>query len=91
MDEMGQAVVGAGAAFAGGIALGLSIGRQAIELGHEAAIEHVDGRFRIVCSCGWSTAKNWSRRHAFQAVTQHVIGVVAEARRGAVPNVGPAE
>ena len=91
MDETGQAVVRAGAAFAGGIALGLSIGRQAIELGHEAAIEHVGGRFLIVCSCGWSTAKNWTRRHAFQAVTEHVVGVVVEARRGAIPNVGGIE
>ena len=91
MDEMSQGLVRAGAAFVGGLGLGLSVGRQAIELGHEASVEHLDGRFRIVCSCGWSTSKNWTRRHAFQAVTEHVVSVVVEARRGGIPNVGGIE
>jgi len=61
-----------------GFTLGAAAGRRAAELGHEASIEHDGPRFRVVCSCGWHTNLNWTRKHVFLAVTEHVRDVIAQ-------------
>ena len=52
-----------------------------IVFGHDVEVSHAGGRFQLECSCGWVTPRNWTRRRAFQAVTEHVIEVVAAANR----------
>lgn len=49
-----------------------AITRAALDAGHEPRVERVGARFKLVCSCGWSTASSSSRKTAFQAVAQHV-------------------
>lgn len=49
-----------------------AVTRAALDAGHEPSIERSGKRFRIVCSCGWKTQTNWSRKYSFLAVSQHV-------------------
>ena len=81
MDEVQQGLVTVGVAAAAAVGTGLSIGHRAAALGHDVEVSHAGGRFQLECSCGWSTPRNWTRRRAFQAVTEHVIEVVAAANR----------
>jgi len=56
-----------------------AITAAAIEAGHEPRVERVGARFKLVCSCGWSTASSSTRKGAFQAVAQHVWEVGHQA------------
>ena len=56
-----------------------AVTRAALELGHEPRVDHVGRRFKLACSCGWSTPANWSRKRAFDAVAQHVWEVGRQA------------
>lgn len=49
-----------------------AITRAALDAGHEPKVERSGKRFKLVCSCGWSTPSSMSRKVAFQAVAQHV-------------------
>jgi hypothetical protein len=49
-----------------------AVTKAALELGHEPRVTRVGSRFKLECSCGWSTPSNWSRKRAFDAVAQHV-------------------
>jgi hypothetical protein len=56
-----------------GLRGGASIFKAALDSGHIPDIEHKGKRFRIVCACGWSSNLNWTRRHTYQAIEDHVI------------------
>lgn len=64
-----------GAAFAGGI----SIGAKAAALGHTGETQRVGKRFKVICSCGWSTDSRWTRKRQFQAITAHCLDVVRQS------------
>jgi hypothetical protein len=64
------------------------MGERAKALGHIPDVIEDGKRFVLVCSCGYRTHANWTRRHTFEAITQHVIDVVntsEEDRRVAPP------
>jgi hypothetical protein len=88
VDEVRETVVAAGAMLAAGVAAGASAGARAARLGHATSIVHERRRFRIVCTCGWSTDQAWKRKHAFRAVADHVFGVIAADLRGGLEDVG---
>lgn len=46
--------------------------QAALDNGHEPAVERTGARFRLVCSCGWKTAPNATRKNAFADVSAHV-------------------
>lgn len=54
--------------------------RAAIDAGHEPEVERVGNRFKLVCSCGFSTPVRATRKRAFEAIADHVYA----AGRGAV-------
>lgn len=49
-----------------------AVTKAALDLGHEPEVKHVGSRFKLVCSCGWSTPSSMTRKAAFQAVADHV-------------------
>lgn len=62
-----------------------ALGIRARELGHDLQVVHEGKRFKLRCSCGFSTTLGMRRKTAFEAGTQHLLEVVhhgqAEARR----------
>lgn len=46
--------------------------QAALDNGHEPSVDRTGARFRLVCSCGWKTAPNVTRKNAFAAVSAHV-------------------
>lgn len=58
-----------------------SLGARAADLGHAVAVQSTDGRFRLVCSCGWKTPITARRKTAFRLVDEHVFEVVFAGRR----------
>ena len=56
-----------------------ALGVRAREIGHDLQIEHDVKRFRIACSCGWTTALGWKRKTAFQAATDHLLTALHQA------------
>lgn len=65
----------------------LTVALAAQEAGHEPTIEHVGKRFRIACTCGWSTPLNWTRKRAFEAALEHTI-LAGRTALGEVPKAG---
>jgi len=61
--------------------------QAAIDAGHDPVVERLGNRFRLVCSCGWKTAINATRKNAFLAVGEHVweVGHAELRRRGDTP------
>ena len=49
-----------------------SLGKAGQEIGHTLGVEHVGKRFKITCTCGFSTPTNVRMRTAFIAGTEHV-------------------
>lgn len=49
-----------------------AVSRAALDAGHEPSVQRVGSRFKLVCTCGWSTSSSSSRKAAFQAVADHV-------------------
>lgn len=50
---------------------GLSIGHRAAKNGHIVEVSRDRSRFRLVCTCGWSTPISAKRKTAFQMATDH--------------------
>lgn len=67
-----------------------AITRAAIEAGHEPSVKRVKNRFILVCTCGWSTPQNMTRKNAYLAVARHVQDV-GLAHMGEDPGVSLAE
>jgi hypothetical protein len=49
-----------------------AIVQAALDAGHEPSVQHSGKRFRLRCSCGWSSPSNWTRKRTFEAVQEHV-------------------
>lgn len=77
MDDA-AALALAGVAGAAGAAT--SVGYRAAMAGHAVQVEHSGRRFRVVCSCGWKTPVNWSRKLVMQATLDHVQEAVSDRR-----------
>lgn len=54
----------------------LSVGQRAARLGHQLGVVRGGQRFRVACSCGWSTDARWTRKRTMEAAAQHAIDVV---------------
>ena len=46
--------------------------QAALDAGHEPKVVRVGSRFKLVCTCGWSTPSSSKRAQAFAAVADHV-------------------
>lgn len=65
------------------------ITQAALDAGHEPVVERTGKRFRLVCSCGWKTPINWTRKQVFQAVADHVWQAGHEyLEKGRLENAG---
>ena len=60
-----------------------SLGEAAQLLGHSVEVESAGKRFRLVCSCGYATQTNWTRKLAFERLKEHLAAVVAAPAWGA--------
>jgi hypothetical protein len=47
----------------------------ALDAGHDPQVAHEGRRFRLVCSCGFRTPLQMSRKVAFAAISDHVYEV----------------
>jgi len=65
-----------------------AITKAAIDAGHEPSVRHIGKRFVLVCTCGWSTPQNMTRKNAYLAVARHVQDV-GLAHLGDDPGVSP--
>lgn len=77
MDDV-AALALAGVAGASGAAA--SVGYRAAMEGHAVQVQHSGRRFRVVCSCGWKTPVNWTRKLVMQATLEHVQEAVSDRR-----------
>lgn len=70
----------------------LQIVHAAAQAGHVLDVEHASKRFALVCSCGFRTPLGWTRKHAFDAGTDHVIraGRTALGETPLLGQIGPA-
>lgn len=66
-----------------------AITAAALEAGHEPRVEHTGKRFRLACSCGFSTPTNATRKKAFDLISSHVatVGLEELRRRGERPQL----
>ena len=67
-----------------------AITRAALAAGHEPSVKRLGKRFILVCTCGWSTPQNMTRKNAYLAVARHVQDV-GLAHMGDDPRVSLAE
>lgn len=60
----------------GSVAVSQSIGWRAAQLGHVETTQATGSRFRIVCTCGWRTNKQWTRRRTVLEAARHTFEVL---------------
>lgn len=65
----------------------VTIALAAQEAGHEPTVEHVGKRFRLTCPCGFATPLGWTRKHAFQAMSDHMV-LAGRTALGETPKAG---
>ena len=59
----------------------VAIGYRAAEAGHQLSVEREAKRFRVVCSCGFQTRLNSTRKAAFGMAYDHAVA----AAQGEIP------
>lgn len=67
--------------------------QAAVDAGHDPDVVHEGKRFRLVCSCGFRTPINMTRKTAFRTISEHVyeMGHAALQAAGQVPDTPPTE
>lgn len=58
-----------------------AVTQAALEAGHSPTVQRKGTRFSLACSCGFKTPASMSRKHAFQAIADHVATVGRAAMR----------